>query len=182
MKELLTNKLPNDLTFIKTIKADCNDESDECTINLDDNKYILKKTNIWDFFKTFYFKEVILFIAIFLGMFFINKYMFLFYILTGAVYYFIIKKDLIKEYIKYNFIVKGIIVISSFTGVIFGVMSLVKSYSYLLNYAVMSFFVLFLIASLDMFVRIKNLYGRKPIYYIVDELGNRLKGYLVWEI
>ena len=177
-KDFLTNKLPNDLTYIKDIEATYDENVDMYQIQKGEDNFYLKKASMFDFIKVFYYKEAILMILIFAGSFFIDKYIFGIILVMSGLCFYLIKKNKTDIYLRYTGIITWVIVIFAFSSVLFAVLSIIKTNAFM--YAVLFFFFTFLVMALDFTIKLFNKFQNK-VFLIENETGNKLKGYMAWE-
>ena len=171
-----TNKLKNDLEFIKEVNVT---EEDGIKKIIKNNKeFFLKKTNILSFFKTFYLKDLILFILVFAFSFIFGKYTIFISAVILIIYAYVIIEN--KNYLKYLKYIKTVITLSFIISIILLIISLF--YEKYFNLAVNFFYTSYLLYGFNFFTIIYSQFKNKSFYFIQgSDNENLLKGYLVWQ-
>jgi len=177
--EFITNKFPYDLKYVNVVEGKENKEKKCFEIEKKDEKFCLEKTNILYFFKTFYFKEIILFLLSVGFSFIFNKFIFLSGIFLILLYLVMLKEKEFREfYIQKAKVIDFFIFLMSGLVVIFAFLALFNLK--VLNNVIFMFFLLYIIFTLNYFIKFYDKYNNN-VYLIKDADNNILKGYIAWE-
>lgn len=176
--KFLTNKLAFDLDYVKEVDANYDKNENVYKIKKDNQEYILEKANFLTFLRTFYFKETLFYILIFVFSIFWNKIFFITILSVSLFYFFIIKTDKEEIYFKNKLIINGIVLILTVITIVMGAFSFFNPL--LFNYAIISFLMIYLFIVGDSFVKIYSVYN-DSVYTVRDENFNKIKGYMAWK-